>query len=107
MLAIAGAVTWVGYLVMVYGLSTVTGGNYTFGDLAIPGRFTLGSPAPDPKGTGTTPVTGGAQKGSSAQGPVPTGGGYATQAACEKATGMSCDQVKGRWYGFTGKIKGT
>ena len=49
MLAIAGAVTWVGYLVMVYGLSTVTGGNYTFGDLAIPGRFTLGSPAPDRK----------------------------------------------------------
>ncbi len=47
MLAIAGAVTWVGYLVMVYGISTVTGGNYTFLDLAIPGHFTLGSPAPD------------------------------------------------------------
>jgi hypothetical protein len=109
MLAIAGVVTWFGYLVMTYGLSQLTGQNYSFLDLAIPGKFTLGSPAPDPKGTGstTTPVTGGAQKGSGLQGPVPTGGGYATQAACEKATGMSCDQVKGRWYGFTGKIKGT
>ena len=52
MLAIAGVVTWLGYLVMVYGISTVTGGNYTFSDLAIPGHFTLGSPAPDPPSTG-------------------------------------------------------
>ena len=71
MLAIAGAVTWVGYLVMTYGLSTVTGGNYTFGDLAIPGHFTLGSPAPDPPST-TSTVPG--SVGNAAPGPAK--GGY-------------------------------
>ncbi len=48
MLAIAGAVTWFGYLVMVYGISQLNGQNYSFLDLAVPGHFTLGNPAPDP-----------------------------------------------------------
>jgi hypothetical protein len=66
MLAIAGGVSWLGYLVMVYGLSQLAGQNYSFLDLAIPGKFTLGTPAPDapsaggggtdPNG-GTTPCT--------------------------------------------------
>jgi len=65
MLAIAGAVTWMGYLAFVYGLSQLAGQNYSIGDLAIPGKFTLGNPAPDqgaltgsvPGGTGTGPGT--------------------------------------------------
>jgi hypothetical protein len=48
MLAIAGITAWLGYLVMTYGLSQVGGQNYSIGQLAIPGRFTLGNPAPDP-----------------------------------------------------------
>ena len=48
MLAIAGVITWLGYTVLTYGLSQLAGGNYTIGDLAIPGRFKLGNPAPDP-----------------------------------------------------------
>jgi hypothetical protein len=58
MLAVAGVVTWLGYLVLTYGVSQVAGQNYGFKDLAIPGRFTLGSPAPDSPGhslTGSTP----------------------------------------------------
>jgi hypothetical protein len=47
MLAIAGAVSWIGYLLGVYGLSQLAGQNYSIGQLAIPGRFTLGTPAPD------------------------------------------------------------
>lgn len=47
MLAIAGGVAWGGYLLFVYGLSQLAGQNYSIGDLAIPGRFTLGNPAPD------------------------------------------------------------
>jgi len=47
MLAIAGAVAWGGYLLFVYGLSQLAGQNYSIGDLAIPGKFTLGNPAPD------------------------------------------------------------
>jgi hypothetical protein len=53
MLAIAGVVTWFGYLVMTYGLSQLTGQNYSFLDLAIPGKFTLGSPAPDTGSSGS------------------------------------------------------
>jgi hypothetical protein len=53
MLAIAGAITWVGYLVMTYGLSQLDHQNYSFLDLAIPGRFTLGSPAPDSGSSGS------------------------------------------------------
>ena len=62
MLAIAGAVTWFGYALFVYGLSQVAGQNYGFKDITWPGRFTLGNPAPDssraltgsvPGGTGT------------------------------------------------------
>jgi hypothetical protein len=48
MLAIAGAVTWFGYLVMTYGISQLNGQNYSFKQLAVPGLFTLGNPAPDP-----------------------------------------------------------
>jgi len=57
MLAIAGAVTWFGYALFVYGLSQVAGQNYGFKDITWPGRFTLGNPAPDPPGPGT--ITGG------------------------------------------------
>ena len=56
MLAIAGITAWLGYLVMTYGLSQVGGQNYSIGQLAIPGRFTLGNPAPDPPGV-TAPGT--------------------------------------------------
>ena len=52
MLAIAGGVVWGGYLLLVYGLSQLAGQNYSIGDLAIPGKFTLGTPAPDSPGTG-------------------------------------------------------
>jgi hypothetical protein len=52
MLAIAGITAWLGYLVMTYGLSQVGGQNYSIGQLAIPGRFTLGNPAPDPPSGG-------------------------------------------------------
>jgi hypothetical protein len=128
MLAIAGVVTWFGYLVMTYGLSQLTGQNYSFLDLAIPGKFTLGSPAPDPPGTKTNsqdsagfttkaacekanPGITCVKQGSGWYGgvkPPTTGSGYSTQSACEKATGMPCLQAKnGKWYGFTGKIKGT
>ena len=47
MLAIAGGVAWGGYLLFVYGLSQLAGQNYSIADLAIPGKFTLGNPAPD------------------------------------------------------------
>jgi len=46
-LAIAGGVVWGGYLLFVYGLSQLAGQNYSIGDLAIPGKFTLGTPVPD------------------------------------------------------------
>jgi len=52
MLAIAGITAWLGYLVMTYGLSQVGGQNYSIGQLAIPGRFTLGSPPPNSPGAG-------------------------------------------------------
>jgi hypothetical protein len=51
-LAIAGITTWFGYLVMVYGLSQLDHQNYSFLDLAVPGKFTLGTPAPDGPSTG-------------------------------------------------------
>ena len=55
MLAIAGAVSWIGYLLGVYGLSQLAGQNYSIGQLAIPGRFTLGTPAPDVSTSGSIP----------------------------------------------------
>jgi hypothetical protein len=54
MLAIAGAVTWISYAVFVYGISGIVGGNYTFGSLIIPGKFVLGSPAPDKPSSGSS-----------------------------------------------------
>ena len=68
MLAIAGGVAWGGYLLFVYGLSQLAGQNYSIGDLAIPGKFTLGVPGPDqptsinnPPGTVPPNTTAGAQ----------------------------------------------
>jgi len=55
-LAIAGAVAWGGYLLFVYGLSQLAGQNYSIGDLAIPGKFTLGNPAPDGPASGASGV---------------------------------------------------
>jgi hypothetical protein len=52
MLAIAGGVVWGGYLLLVYGLSQLAGQNYSISMLAIPGKFTLGTPAPDVPGSG-------------------------------------------------------
>jgi len=75
MLAIAGITAWLGYLVMTYGLSQVGGQNYSIGQLAIPGRFTLGNPAPDPPGTtSTVPGSGISNIGNAAPGPAK--GGY-------------------------------
>jgi len=84
MLAIAGAVTWFGYLVMTYGLSQLTGQNYSFLDLAIPGKFTLGSPAPDAGSTitGSTPGGTGTGKGTTPLNPKTGSGGNPTTATC-------------------------
>jgi len=57
-LAIAGGVIWGGYLLLVYGLSQLAGQNYSIGDLAIPGKFTVGTPAPDVKGYQGAPELG-------------------------------------------------
>jgi hypothetical protein len=114
MLAIAGAVTWVGYLVMTYGLSQLTGQNYSFLDLAIPGKFTLGSPAPDaPKAGSTTPPPGSGPTSNPVTLPPPSNcppkstwgvKGFATEAACKKATGLPCTKCYGSWKGFNGTI---
>ena len=110
MLAIAGAVSWVGYLFFVFGLSQLAGQNYSIGDLAIPGKFTLGNPAPDPPGTPapgthtTTPCTaaqlaagwvnaqGGCTAGSPTTGNGSTGSGR--YACFDNATGANTGYLK-------------
>ena len=59
MLAIAGAVTWLGYGLFVYGFSQVRSQNYSIGQLLIPGRFVPGVPpdSPGAGGGGLTPCT--------------------------------------------------
>jgi hypothetical protein len=106
MLAVAGVVTWLGYAAFTYGLSQTDGQNYGLLDLIVPGKFTLGNPAPDPPATATTKVTGGntTQTGSTVEGPVSMKGSYATRADCQSKSGKSCLQIKGRWFPFTGQI---
>jgi hypothetical protein len=88
MLAIAGAVTWFGYALFVYGLSQVADQNYGFKDITWPGRFTLGNPAPDPPGPGT--ITGGgvtlpkASKGSGVHGSTGISASGGVGAKCNK-----------------------
>lgn len=61
MLAIAGGVTWLGYLLFVYGFSQVRSQNYSILDLAVPGKFVPGvppdSPGPTTKNNLPTPCT--------------------------------------------------
>lgn len=109
MLAIAGVITWLGYTVLTYGLSQLAGGNYTIGDLAIPGRFTLGNPAPDPKAGTTSPCQPGYSvvAGKCVQNAPPGSGtntGYKTKAACQAAAaaagtkGTCSKSAGGTWY---------
>lgn len=91
MLAIAGGVAWAGYLLFVYGLSQLAGQNYSIADLAIPGKFVLGTPPPD-KGTPSGSVPGGSGTGA---GTVPfnpktgTGGNPTTYQVCRDKTGKN------------------
>jgi len=72
MLAIAGGVALAGYLLLTFGLSQFAGQNYCIADLAIPGKFTLGNPAPD--GPANTQTGGGkpTQPGTGQPNPTPT-----------------------------------
>jgi hypothetical protein len=131
MLAIAGGVSWLGYLVMVYGLSQLAGQNYSFLDLAIPGKFTLGTPAPDAPSTGggsTTPCSaaqlaagytndssGNCQQGVKKNPKTGTNvgpgagsgaqgtyqGPWSSQAECQKKGSGVCVQSNGKWYAFS------
>ena len=96
MLAIAGAVTWVGYLVMTYGLSQLAHQNYSFLALAIPGHFTLGSPAPDgPATPGSQPGGTGIGKGTQPLNPVTGSGGNPSLSTCcrDQKTGKNMGKV--------------
>jgi hypothetical protein len=105
-LAIAGVTTWFGYLVFVYGLSQLDHQNYSFSDLAIPGRFTLGTPAADVAPKKSLTVTTGSGAGGNVEGTP--GKGYSSKADCTKKTGLPCIQLSnGNWYGFKNQIKGT
>ena len=97
MLAVAGVTSWLGYLLFVYGLSQVKGQNYSFLDLAVPGRFTLGNPAPDSSRalTGSTPGGTGTGKGTLPLNPkTGQGGNPATYAICrDPKTGKNMGKV--------------
>lgn len=100
MLAIAGGVAWGGYLLFVYGLSQLAGQNYSIADLAIPGKFTLGNPAPDAKGTGDL-AQGGNSTGKQQTGaanPVPSNGGTGPSgfSICYGPNGQSKPTLNGK-----------
>jgi hypothetical protein len=90
MLAIAGGVVWGGYLLLVYGLSQLAGQNYSIGDLAIPGKFTLGNPAPDKSLTGSVPGGTGTGPGTVPFNPkTGTGGNPTTYQVCRDKSGAN------------------
>ena len=91
MLAIAAGTVWLGYLLFTYGLSQVGSQNYSFLDLAIPGRFTLGNPAPD---ASNAPGTPGGSVGAPLNTTTGVGGNPSTVKVCRNiATGENMGPV--------------